>query len=122
MPLKNDISHGVRRCNVVLTLEKQNKFMLTFAKVKILAEFLQSKGKKLEESLDFKCVFVVYCLFNRNRSALVHDLLSNNSLFVGQIYEDISLALLARDLIFFTTDRQTLNYSLPELNYFLINI
>ena len=41
---------------------------------------------------------------NRNRSALVRELLSNNSLFVGQLYEDKSLTLHARDLIFFTTD------------------
>ena len=47
---------------------------------------------------------------NRNRSALVRELLSNNSLFVGQLYEDKSLALRARDLIFFTTDLQTVNY------------
>ena len=32
------------------------------------------------------------------------ELLSNNSLFVGQFYEDKSLGLCARDLIFFTTD------------------
>ena len=37
---------------------------------------------------------------NRNRSALVRELLSNNSLFVGQLYEDKSLALRAHDLIF----------------------
>ena len=47
---------------------------------------------------------------NRNRSAPVRELLSNNSLFVGQLYEDKSLALCARDLIFFTTDLQTVNY------------
>ena len=47
---------------------------------------------------------------NRNRSALVRELLRNNSLFVGQLYEDKSLALRARDLIFFTTDLQTVNY------------
>ena len=47
---------------------------------------------------------------NRNRSALVCELLCNNSLFVGQLYEDKSLALHARDLIFFTTDLQTVNY------------
>ena len=47
---------------------------------------------------------------NRNRSALVHELLYNNSLFVGKLYEDKSLALRARDLIFFTTDLQTVNY------------
>ena len=47
---------------------------------------------------------------NRNRSALVRELLCNNSLFVGQLYEDKALALRARDLIFFTTDLQTVNY------------
>ena len=40
----------------------------------------------------------------------MRELLSNNSLFVGQLYEDKSLALRARDLIFFTTDLQTVNY------------
>ena len=34
----------------------------------------------------------------------MRELLSNNSLFVGQLYVDKSLALRARDLIFFTTD------------------
>ena len=48
------------------------------------------------------------CL-NRNRSALVRELL-NNSLFVGQSYEDKSLALHAPDFIFFTIDLQTVNY------------
>ena len=47
---------------------------------------------------------------NRNRSALVRELLYNNSLFVGQLNEDKSLTLRARDLIFFTTDLQTVNY------------
>ena len=47
---------------------------------------------------------------NRSRSALVRELLCNNSMFVGQLYEDKSLALRARDLIFFTTDLQTVNY------------
>ena len=47
---------------------------------------------------------------NRNRSASVRELLSNNSLIVGQLYEDKILALRARDLIFFTTDLQTVNY------------
>ena len=51
----------------------------------------------------------IVCL-NRNRSALVRDLLCNNSQFVGQLYDDKSLALRARDLIFFTTDLQTVNY------------
>ena len=47
---------------------------------------------------------------NRNRSALVRELLSNDSLFVIQLYKDKSLALHARNLIFFTTDLQTVNY------------
>ena len=47
---------------------------------------------------------------NRNRSAPVRELLSNNSLFVGKLYKDKSLALRARDLIFLTTDLQTVNY------------
>ena len=53
----------------------------------------------------------------------MRELLSNNSLFVGLLYEDKSLALRARDLIFFTTDLQTVKYysthSLLELIYFL---
>ena len=53
----------------------------------------------------------------------MRELLSNISQFVGQLYEDKSLALRARDLISFTTDFQTvklfLNNSLLELMYFL---
>ena len=63
--------------------------------------------KKLKTSNVFS-LFIV-CK-NRNRSALVRELLCNNSLFVGQLYEDKSLALRARELIFFTTDLQTVNY------------
>ena len=63
--------------------------------------------KKLKTSNAFS-TFIVYQ--NRKRSALVRELLSNNSLFVGQLYEDKSLALRARDWIFFTTDLQTVNY------------
>ena len=40
----------------------------------------------------------------------MRDLLGYNSLSVGQLYEDESLALRSRDLIFFTTDLQTANY------------
>ena len=39
---------------------------------------------------------------NRNRFAQVRELLSNNSLFGGQLYEYKSLALRSRDLIFIT--------------------
>ena len=63
--------------------------------------------KKLKIS-DVVSLFIVCS--NRNRSPLVRDLLCNNSQFVGQLYEDKSLALHTRDLIFFTTDLQTVNY------------
>ena len=64
--------------------------------------------------------FIVCLNWNRSlRSALVRDLLSYNKLFVGQLYEDKSLVLRARDWIFFTTDLLH-NKSLPELIYFLI--
>ena len=68
---------------------------------------MAERSKKLK-SLNVILSFIVCS--NRNRSALVRELLSNNSLFVGQLYEDKSLALRARDLIFFTTDLQTVNY------------
>ena len=73
-----------------------------------IAGFLQCNGEKLEEAEDFIHVsFIVF--LNRNRSIVVHELLSNNSLSC-QLYEDKSLALQARDLIFFTTDLQTVTY------------
>ena len=53
--------------------------------------------KKLKTSNVFSSFIVCW---NRNRSAPVRELLSNNSLFVCQLYEDKSLALRARDLIF----------------------
>ena len=46
------------------------------------------------------------------------ELLSNISLFVGQLYADKSLALRARDLLCFTNDLQTVIYY-SELVYFL---
>ena len=45
------------------------------------------------------CLSFIVCK-NRNRSAPVREFLTNNSLFVGQLYEDKSLALRSRDLIF----------------------
>ena len=68
---------------------------------------MEESWKKLKTSNVFSSF--IACL-NRNRSAPVHELLSNNSLFVGQLYEDKSLALHARDLNFFTTDLKTVNY------------
>ena len=55
------------------------------------------------------------------------ELFSNNSLFVSKLYKinhsRYKLVALACDLIFFTTELQTvvLNNSLQELIYFLIN-
>ena len=63
--------------------------------------------KKLKTSNVFSSFIVCW---NRNRSASMRELLSSNSLFVGKLYEDKSLALRARDLIFFATDLQTVNY------------
>ena len=62
------------------------------------------------KKLKISNVFLTFIVCeNENRSALVHELLSNNSLFVSQLYEGKSLALRASDLIF-TTDLQTVNY------------
>ena len=65
---------------------------------------------------------IIFCLLRvriEKRSALVRELLSNNSLFVSQLYA----ALRARDLICFNTDLQTVNLlynnSLLEMIYFL---
>ena len=67
--------------------------------------------RKVRRSLKSSNVFSLFIVCsNHNRSALVRELLSNNSLFVGQLYEDKSLALSAFDLIFFTTDLQSVNY------------
>ena len=68
---------------------------------------MAERWKKLKTSVVFSSFIACY---NRNRPALVRELLSNNSLFVGHLYEDKSLAVRARDLIFFTNDLQTVNY------------
>ena len=67
-----------------------------------------AESKKMLKTSNLFLLFIVSS--NRNRSALVRELLCNNSLFVGQLNEDKSLALRARDLFFFTTDLQTVNY------------
>ena len=78
--------------------------------VRRLAGFLQCNGGKLKK-LNTSNLFSSFIVsLNRNRSALVRELLCNNSLFVGQLFEDKSLALRAHDLLFFTTDLQTVDY------------
>ena len=68
---------------------------------------MTERWKKLKTSNVFSSF--ILCK-NRNRSALMRELLSNNSLFLGRLYEVKSLALRARDLIFFTNDLLTVNY------------
>ena len=79
--------------------------MYTFAKQSnVWRDFFSAMAeswKKLKTSNLFS-LFIVSS--NRNGSAPVRELLCNYSLFVDQLYEDKSLALRARDLIFFTTD------------------
>ena len=63
------------------------------------------------KKLNILNVFSSYIVcYNRNRSALMRELLSNNALFVGQLYEDKSVGLCAQDLILSTTDFQTVRY------------
>ena len=78
--------------------------------VQLLTGFLTCNDGKLKKTEDFKCVSSCIVCKNQNRSALVSELLSNKSLFVGQFYEDKSLALHAHDMIFFATYLQTVNY------------
>ena len=54
------------------------------------------------------CLWFVIVVFPDHTHLLF--LLNNNLLFVGQLYENKSLVLCAHDLIFFTTDLQTVNY------------
>ena len=67
---------------------------------------MAASWKKMKTSYVFSSFIVCK---NPNRSALVCELLSNNSLFVGQMIEDNSHVLHVRYLIFFTTDLQTVN-------------
>ena len=66
--------------------------MYTFAKQSdVWRDFFSAmaeRWKKLKTSNLFSLYIVSS---NRNRSALVRELLCNNSLFVGQLYEDKSL-------------------------------
>ena len=77
---KNDISHGDRQCNAVLTLERHYKYMLAFANQSdIWRDFFSAmleSWKKLKTS-NVVLSFIIFS--NRNRSALVRDLLSYNS-------------------------------------------
>ena len=60
--LQNNVSHCVRRCNVVFTLERRNLYMSIYDTIQLLAGFPQCNGGKFEEAEDFKYVLVVYCV------------------------------------------------------------
>ena len=84
-----DISLGFRRCNIK-TLQLHVNICET---VQLLQDFfcaMEESWKKLKTSNVFSSFIVCS---NRNRSALVRELLSYYSLFVGQLYEDKSLAV-----------------------------
>ena len=72
--------------------------------VQLFARFLQCNAGKLE-----KCFSSFTACSNQNRSAQVCELLSDNSLFVGQLCDDKFFAPSTHDLIF-TTDLQTVIY------------
>ena len=77
----------------------------------------------MEEAEDFNLFSSFIVSLNRNRLALVCEMLCNHSLFVDQLYENKSLALLTRDLFLsLQNDLKSVNYyknSLLELIYFL---
>ena len=90
------------------TFAKQSNFYRDSKQSNFKRDFFSAMAdswKKLKTSNVF-LLFIVCS--NRNRSVLVRNLLIYNSLFVSQLYEDKSLVLHARDLIF-TTDPQTVN-------------
>ena len=90
--------------------QQRKKCMLTAALVNTVGGISLCDDEKLEESEGYNYFFVIFYVLELNRSALVRDLLSNKSQFVDQLKEDKSLALHARDLIFFTTDLQSVIY------------
>ena len=100
----NDVHDG-RRCNIVFMFERRNKCIRMFAKSQISSAIAESWKKQKTSNVVLS--FIV-CL-NQNRSALVSDLLSYNSLYVCQLHKEKSLSMWARDLIFFTTDLQKVN-------------
>ena len=57
-------------------------------------------------------------MLESKKSALLRELLSNNSLFVSQLYDDKSLALRARDLIYVCARFSTQQISRHKL-YFI---
>ena len=106
--------HDVRRCKVVFLASATYVMHVNVSvTVKTVGGISLFDGGKLGESEGyffrrFLCVRI------ENRSALVRDLLNNKTQFVVQAQEDKSLALRASDLIYFTTDLQTVIYYLTN--------
>ena len=113
MVLQNDVSHGVRRCNVVLMRERRYKYMLTLCDtVQLLAGFFQCNGRTLEEAGDFKCA--LRCV---NCWVIIHCL-------VASCRRQITRAACSWfDLVYnwLPNSELILNNSLLELIYFLIS-
>ena len=72
-------------------------------------DFFSAMAENWKELKTSKVFLSFIVCLNRNRSALLLELLSNNSLFVDQLYKDKSLELRTHGLIF-TIDLQTANY------------
>ena len=53
-----------------------------------IVTFLQCNGGTLEEAEDFKCVCVIYCVLESKYISSSSELLSNNSMRVGQVSVD----------------------------------
>ena len=72
--------------------ERHYKCMLTYATQSNYWQELFSAMAESWKMLKTSNVFLSFIVCkNRNRSALVSELLSNNSLFVDQLYEYLSL-------------------------------
>ena len=92
MPLKNDVSHGVRRCYVDLKLERRNKYMYTFAKQSNFCWDFCSAMAESWKKLNTSNVFLSFIdCSNRNRSVLVCDFFSYNPLFVIHFCQSVHM-------------------------------
>ena len=65
LQLQNDVSRGVRWCNIILTLAKDvTNTCKRMRNSPTIARFLQCDGRKMEEAEDFRRVdmYDVYCV------------------------------------------------------------
>ena len=79
--------------HVSLTLDGVTSFLriinkkhtYTLVTVKHLAGFLKCSGRKFEESEVYDCFFIISCVLESKWISSSSELLSNNSLFIGQL-------------------------------------